>query len=274
MSISITTLNFADVFPFSTLDELLPDAGPFGLPSVLDSTLLSAFLVSNSPMHAAIPQLPTPVCTSDFPDGGRKRPRAAPGPAAVSPAKRPCNPAAVADCCICLEPLGGSSEPATLPCKHSLHRLCLFSLMTYPVLGARSMVRCPMCRYAVDRYDISGICDVSVPRIVSAARRCANLRKLTNGGCSSAQQSSFQVAARLIQGCNKMTADDGFVYNVAVLAIDRAVTHRLSFARTLALQLKAPRNRIHDPVEFIAENLACHVEVLMRTSNQVDASGA
>ena len=69
-----------------------------------------------------------------------------------------------------------------------------------------------------------------------------------------------------------MTADDGFVYNVCILAIDRANAHRLNFARTLGIQLKSSRNQIHDQVEFITQNLACHIEVLMRTSNQVGST--
>ena len=267
MSISITTVNIGDAFPFSAFEDLFVDSGPSVFGGLLDSPLLSSLLMQGT----RIPEIPTPVSTAGFPDSEapiRKRTRSS----TSSLSKRACL-SPTPDCCICLEPVLHSNA-ATLACKHTLHRVCLFSLMTFPVLGARSMVHCPLCRHALDRYDIKILCDVSVLRLVQAAKRCSGLRKLTTGACSSSREPSFQVAAKLIQGCNKMTADDGFVYNVCVLAIERANTHRLNFARTLGMQLKSSRNQIHDQVEFIAQNLACHIEVLMRTSNQVESSSA
>ena len=267
MSISITTVNIGDAFPFSAFEELFADSGPAVFGGLLDSPLLSSLLMQGT----RIPEIPTPVSTADFPDSdprAKKRTRSC----TSGLSKRACLSSTL-DCCICLEPVLQSNS-ATLACKHTLHRVCLFSLMTFPVLGARSMVHCPLCRHALDRYDIKSLCDVSVMRMVQATQRCARLRKLTTGACSFSREPSFQVAAKLIQGCNKMTADDGFVYNVCVLAIDRANMHRLNFSRTLGIQLKSSRNQIHDPLEFINQNLACHVEVLMRTSNQVDNTSA
>ena len=146
--------------------------------------------------------------------------------------------------------------------------------MTYPVLGARSMVHCPMCRYALDRHDLESAlgCDVSVWRLAQTERRCKSLRQLTDGCTPLAMGSTepvSRVVARLVQDCNEMTADDGFVYNVAVLAIERSLFHRSNFVRSLAIQLQARRNHSQDAIEFIKENLACHVDVLIRTSNSV-----
>ena len=150
--------------------------------------------------------------------------------------------------------------------------------MNYPVLGERSMVHCPLCRDSLDRYDIRERigCDVSVKRMAQTALRCDKLRKLTNGsGALTAMGSSLplsRVVAQLVQGCRSMTADDGFVYNVAILAIDRAILHRKHFARTLDMQLRSPRNQDHDTMELIQSNLACHIQVLMRTSMISDDS--
>jgi hypothetical protein len=54
-----------------------------------------------------------------------------------------------------------------------------------------------------------------------------------------------------------------------VLPLERAVFHRLGFARSLDAQLRAPRNQSFDPVEFVRANLDCHVDVLIRTANAV-----
>lgn len=265
MSISITTVNIGDIFPVNAFNELFPPMNA----TVLDNSILSALLFpSNLGRNGPIPQIPTPVCTSDFPDTPDPLPVTSKVLAVRCPTKRK-RTGTCQDCCICLETVSPNIA-ATLPCGHAFHRLCLFSLMTYPVLGARSMVHCPMCRYALDRYDIRPICDVSVRRMLQAAQRCKSLRKLINGCHASNVEPSFRVVAKLIQDCQTTTADDGFVYNVALLAIDRALSHHLNFARTLAMQFQSPHNQQHDPLEFISQNLACHVEVLMRTANHVD----
>ena len=289
MSISITTVNFGD-FPMArihsprqcflsaaTLDDLflresipqfqgrLPGNGNHPL-------LFPASILFSDPMprmHMPLDmQIPTPVCTSDFPDELPfvKKPRS--NSTRTRPKRRRTT---TCDCCICLDPMTSISSVAW-PCKHELHRLCLFSLMNYPVLGERSMVHCPLCRDSLDRYDIRERigCDVSVKRMAQTALRCDRLRKLTNGSCASTAMGSSQplsrVVAQLVQGCRSMTADDGFVYNVAILAIDRAILHRKNFARSLEMQLRSPRSQDLDTMEFIQSNLACHIQVLIRTS--------
>jgi hypothetical protein len=239
--------------------------------SILDNgSFLSSLFLPQNLMVPQIPQLPTPVTTSNFPDVDAERhepSNCAPTGRGRRKRVRPNAP----DCSICLEPV--TQKPAVLPCKHELHRSCLFSLMTYPILGARSMVHCPMCRYALDRYDLQNAlhCDISVRRLAQSARRCGLLRKLTNGTFHSTALGSSQpisrVVATMVAGCQNMTADDGFVYNVAVLAIDRAISHRQNLASSLKVQLQCPRNRSLDPFEFISGNISCHVEVLMRTAS-------
>ena len=279
MSISITTVNIGDVFPMAAFDDFLTmgstgmDIG--GMGQVLDTSLLSAFLLpSNLLQTLPVPQLPTPVSTADFPDSGAmslmpsRSPHTRPTTTSRCATKRKRHVPAP-DCCIYLETVS-SGLAATLPCEHVLHRLCLFSLMNSPVLGALSMVRCPLCRYAIDRYDLRGTCDVTVPRVIQTAKRCAGIRLLTNGYHLSPVDPPSRIVARLIQDCKDTSADDGFVYNIAILSIERAISHRLRFVQTLAMQLQAPQNQLHDPLEFISENLACHVEVLMRVANHVD----
>jgi hypothetical protein len=65
---------------------------------------------------------------------------------------------------------------------------------------------------------------------------------------------------------SKTEAIDGFLYNCAVLAIERSLHHRMGLAQSLEAQLRSRRNRQFDPVEFIQTSLVCHVEVLMRTA--------
>jgi hypothetical protein len=253
----------------AALDELFSmEMGGDG--AAAGSFLSSLFLPPNL-LFGPIPQLPTPVCTSDFPDPCTEDPP--PGKQQYKPSGgrgrrkrvRPNTP----DCCICLEPV--LHHAAVLPCKHELHRNCLFSLVTYPVLGARSMVHCPMCRYALDRYDLRGMgCDVSVQRLVRTAQRCACLRQLANGSCATLAAGTAEpvsrIVAHMVQSCGDVTADDGFVYNTAVLALDRAIMHRHNFVTSLAAQLQCPRNASLDPMDFITRNLTCHLEVLMRTA--------
>lgn len=96
----------------------------------------------------AVPQLPTPVCTADFPDAHK-------GVRHTSP-PLPQKQRRLTNCSICLE----SMRPVrslTLPCGHTHHRVCIFSVLTVPVLGAQSMLRCPLCRYSLDRYDLRSL---------------------------------------------------------------------------------------------------------------------
>lgn len=99
----------------------LPTVGP------ILSTLFHAV-----PTPAPALRIPRPICTVDFPSEAavakppRKRSRRGSLPASVSVPKDP------EDCAICLESL--SMETLCLPCGHQYHRLCLFSLLTSPVL--------------------------------------------------------------------------------------------------------------------------------------------
>ena len=162
---------------------------PPGGGGILDGTFFASLLLPPNLFATNIPQVPTPVCTSDFPD---VTPMSKHGRVCRGRRRRGCMTAcgntkrqrsATQDCCICLETLPpDNTVTAVLPCQHAMHRQCLFSLVTYPVLGARSMVHCPLCRRALDRYDMEGMgMDVSIPRLVQAAKRCNNLRRLMQG---------------------------------------------------------------------------------------------
>jgi hypothetical protein len=173
------------------------------------------------------------------------------------------------DCVICLEPVVGATTLLTLPCGHAFHRVCVFAVLTAPVLGACSMFRCPMCRASVDRHDLGALgVDVSPHRLCLAQQRCDSLRRLVAGVQTPHHQQLpvMHAVATLVRRCTATEAVDGFLYNVAVLAIERTLFHRINLIRSLETQLRAPRNRRFDPVEFIRTSLACHVEHLIRTA--------
>lgn len=256
MSISITTVNFADFLgprpwegppaPFDeTLDVMLGS---------LFGGVTPRFMVATGPSHF-IPQVPTPISTSDFPD--HPPPRGATVRTRNGRGKR-----SRGDCCpVCLELAGTAANLITMPCAHTMHRLCVFALLTAPVLGARSMLRCPMCRYTLDKYDVAAMgCDVSPRRLSLASRRCNSLRQLTLG-------SDHGSLAKLVRECSTTEAVDGFIYNAVVLSLERAIFHRLAFVRSLESQLRAPRNAAFGVAEFVESSLACHIEVLIRTTN-------
>ena len=203
MSISITTLNLGDI-PFNLLDDsLFPNPTDILATIVLPPLLQNPFLV-----HA--PRLPTPLCTADFPDTAEDV-----VPQSKPVRKRPCNKshgklpkqrrtaASTVDCCICLESLSPMNT-AMLPCQHAFHRLCLFSLVSYPILGSRSMVHCPLCRYALDRHDLHSALglDVSVNRIrITEPRDVA--RNATGRGPRTALSKSSEDHGRLVPGEGK-----------------------------------------------------------------------
>jgi hypothetical protein len=94
-----------------------------------------------------------PVITTEFPDTAatqRKRKRVTSSP----------NPNQSHECSICLEPVvsldTGVALSITFPCKHVFHRVCVFAVLTTSTLGSDSMMRCPMCRYKLDRHDLGG----------------------------------------------------------------------------------------------------------------------
>ena len=105
------------------------------------------------------------------------------------------------------------------------------------------MMHCPLCRFALDRYNLRDEMsfNVSVARLRLTSVRCNNFRmgflsgfhthgdpnaKIITGGCNAtASEPVSRVASKLVQGCFAMKAEDGFVYNVSLLALDRAVSH-------------------------------------------------
>jgi hypothetical protein len=264
------SINFAFTFaPISgaELDSLFP---PADLP--LDPTILTALLMPTGMLGGGwgggggglspFADGPTAVSTADFPD--RRRPKPRRGVQRTNLRKRGRDTM----CSVCLDPLD-TTDTVRLPCAHELHRRCLFALLCTPVLGCHSMMRCPLCRREVDRYDLRAVgLDAAPRRLRGVANRCAALRALSTGAvgalAASAGEAPVCVTARLIRRCRHLSAEDGFVYNCAVLALERAIHHRRLFQHTLNAQLRhaAADTDVH---ELIRTNLACHVEVLIKT---------
>lgn len=67
--------------------------------------------------------------------------------------------------------------------------------------------------------------------------------------------------------CTNTEALDGFLYNTCLLAIERSIRHKQSFVRALAVELLHSRRRRVVSNTFIAERLACHIDVLIHTSH-------
>jgi hypothetical protein len=57
-------------------------------------------------------------------------------------------------CSICIEHIKQMTRAISLPCGHCFHRICIFAVLTTSTLGSNSMMRCPLCRYRLDRYDL------------------------------------------------------------------------------------------------------------------------
>lgn len=213
MSIRIATLSFgtargASLAFFRRVPVLGLGAGTFDSSPILltdddAGPLLNTLLLPPSLLLGAAglgrpppPRVPRPISTATFPD------RTRPPPPRVNKQARVCRRYRrrgkvvtqsvlrkrlrnEESCAICLEtvtPVFG----ATLPCHHTFHRLCLFSVLTAPALGSNSMLRCPLCRASVDRHDLAAMgCDVSPSRLVIADRRCNALGQLAAGGYNS-----------------------------------------------------------------------------------------
>jgi hypothetical protein len=71
----------------------------------------------------------------------------------------------------------------------------------------------------------------------------------------------------MVSQCAKTEALDGFLYNTCLLAIERSIRHKQSFVRVLAIELNNSRQRRVVSETFIAERIACHVDVLIHTSH-------
>lgn len=168
-------------------------------------------------------------------------------------------------------------------CGHELHAGCLWGILPSLCLGAESMMRCPLCRHPIDRYDLiaMGYGDtVTHPRQLAAvAQRCHAFRSLvTPEGGSSAVLTGVPrstLTARLVQRCASLTARDGFVYNTCVLPLERMLHHKQNFANSLHLQLSTlHRSGPYDRCAFIDSSLACHVDVLIHTAHHAMAAAA
>jgi hypothetical protein len=292
-----------------TFDDLL---APFGTAPLEDgiqsltslltgsNTLLrAAFVIPHIPQLFSVPQIPSPVSTADFPPRPARRSRVS--TFGRKRARRIQAPDHSVTCCICLLNLEADDEDTvTLPCSHSLHRLCLFSVLTAPSLGANGMLRCPLCRSSIDRHDlhtmgffqgtplqaISGV-DTSPGRLATAARRCNAIRTLSHGRlghiAATTSQPVCRVVARLVQQCAGTEPLDGFLYNTCVLAIERSLFHKKHFSESM--QMQPPTNDSMDGVDTFRLQLArgitqtlgscdgedCHVDVLIRSANVVAA---
>jgi hypothetical protein len=223
-------------------------------------------------LRLSVPQIPRPLSTTGSPLPRLRLPphKRARGGGTVGGVA-----AAAADCSVCLEPVRGGGG-ARLPCGHRLHPRCLYGLLTLPVLGAGGMMRCPMCRYAVDRYDLRDAIglDVSPAQLRRVAQRCDAMRALGGGGGPSAAPEHGAVAG-LVRRLAAARASDGFCYNSVLLCLDRALFHRRGLVLGLANQLAQEFNRTSgdgsmDETDFINNAVACHVKVLMNTAHTVD----
>jgi hypothetical protein len=207
MSIRIATLSFGG-FPGDLLglEEGLD-------PTFLNTLLLPPLMLTGRPSGPSV-RVPQPITTTSFPD----RPAADPPvhPATTRAAKRRSSRRRARTdedpvvrkksraggggpdgCAICLESLDAASPAAVLPCAHSYHRRCLFAVLTAPTLGSCSMVRCPLCRASVDRYDLAAMgYDVGPRRLARAQRRCGALFRLLTGGGT-----GIHAISSLVQQC-------------------------------------------------------------------------
>lgn len=136
--------------------------------------------------------------------------------------------------------------------------------------------------------------DVSPANVARAGARCGRFRQLIQGGAATCSlhlgMAPSQWTAGLVIGCRDMVADDGFVYNVCALALDRALFHRAGLVRTLGAQYQqAVRHGTHagrclaeieclqtsswthlNFCDVIQNSLACHIEVLVRAARHQD----
>ena len=99
--------------------------------------------------------------------------------------------------------------------------------------------------------------------------RCNRFRQLVRGGATTCALivgiAPSQLTASLVMGCRDMVADDGFVYNVCALALERALFHRMGLVRSLTTEINraAARGAEESVDERVKNIVACHLEVLM-----------
>ena len=79
--------------------------------------------------------------------------------------------------------------------------------------------------------------------------------------------------ALLVMGCRDTVADDGFVYNVCALALERALFHRMGLVRILMAKTEhAMAAGREDTIgDMMRSTLACHIEVLMRAAHHQES---
>lgn len=161
----------------------------------------------------------------------------------------------MSSCCICLEPIKTKDRMhlVQLPCHHVLHLICFVSLLPNKALGSRSMLRCPLCRYEIDRFDLQKMGFlVTVKEMLASTNRVRLIRSLMHEPTMTTEG-----VASKIKTCMVTSVTDGLVYNACILPIERALEHQKMFIRSLEVVPQiVPEN--------IDASLACHVEVLMR----------
>ena len=83
------------------------------------------------------------------------------------------------------------------------------------------------------------------------------------------------VVAHKVIRCARLVASDGFVYNCCILALDRMIHRKQTFARMLATQWflhtrasqqQHQRCTTTDLADFVQLRLAGHIEVLMKAA--------
>lgn len=237
------------------------------LVSTTNPSDLHSFNLSIGPSMLSVSEgfNPTAVTTAVFPDHRRpqqqtcKRQR-------VSRARKDTQ-----QCCsICLENIA-SATAVQLPCMHSLHRLCICALHGNTVMGARSMVRCPNCRYELDRYDLLRMGYRAHPRQLAViALRCQSIRLLASGAVADTGVYHMERIGRLIMRCRDTDASDGLIYNVALLSLERSLHHRKQFMWSISYQVDNTKPPTEEEYVNIQVALECHIEVLIKSANSMN----
>ena len=140
------------------------------------------------------------------------------------------------------------------------------------------MMKCPMCRAPVDRHDLLRAGYAVSPRRLSrgppSAWRGASAPKQVGRACHALrallvdrQRIQPPWVIRYLVDSRSLTSMDGFVYNTCLLSLERMLHHKGNFVRTLQNQLAIMQHRSHMLTDFIDSSLACHVDVLIHTSN-------
>ena len=138
-----------NILPFAfsigtfTLDEP-SDAfimGPFNpLASIIGQSLA---MHENNPFST---MAMGPITTTEFPDARTGQPKRF--------MRKRTRSEQHGTCSICIESVNRLAHAILLPCGHCFHRTCIFSVLTTSTLGSNSMMRCPLCRHMLDRYDL------------------------------------------------------------------------------------------------------------------------